>query len=197
MCGIAGIWNDSNRPVDERELISLTNRMSHRGPDAIGTYLAEEIGFGHRRLSIIDLELSRQPMVDRFGNVMVYNGELYNYQALRNELQQAGHVFRTQGDTEVVLAAYVQWGPDCLKRLRGMFAIAIWNAKRRELFFARDRFGIKPLCIAQIKDGLAFASEVQAFRGLKGRFQGNCPCERWIAISITATFLHHSRSMKT
>lgn len=178
MCGIAGIWNAKDRPVDRDVLRSLTDRMSHRGPDASGLWLDRGIGFGHRRLSIIDLELSRQPMQDEAGKYwIVYNGELYNFRELRSELQALGWRFRTRGDTEVVLTAYQAWGADCLIRFRGMFAVAIWNRDRQELFLARDRFGIKPLCLCRHAEGLAFASEIEAFHALGERFCGELDLE--------------------
>ena len=171
MCGIAGIWNRERRPVEEEVLRAVTNRMTHRGPDASGQYLDGDLGLGHRRLSIIDIEASHQPMHNDHGLSIVYNGELYNFRQLRLELESLGYRFRTSGDTEVILAAYSAWGVECLGRFRGMFAIAIWDSGKRELFFARDRFGIKPLCICRHQEGIAFASEVEAFGALGNRFQ--------------------------
>ena len=171
MCGIAGIWNHSRRPVEKAILQAVTNRMTHRGPDASGFYDDGDLGLGHRRLSIIDIEHSQQPMHNGAGLSIVYNGELYNFRELRTELEQKGFHFRTSGDTEVILAAYVAWGTSCLSRFRGMFAIAIWDSNKRELFLARDRFGIKPLCLCQFDGGIAFASEIEAFSGLGDRFR--------------------------
>ena len=171
MCGIAAIWNGERRPVDAEVLRALTNRMSHRGPDACGFHLDGDLGLGHRRLSIIDIDASHQPMHDDRGLSIVYNGELYNFRQLRDELEKLGYSFRTSGDTEVILAAYSAWGVDCLQRFRGMFAIAIWDSNKREMFLARDRFGIKPLCLYQHREGLAIASEIEAFGGLGDRFR--------------------------
>ena len=172
MCGIAGIWNTGGRPVEEHVLCALTDRMSHRGPDASGIHTDGDVGLGHRRLSIIDLEHSHQPMQDESGRYwIVYNGELYNFRELREELIGLKFQFRTSGDTEVILAAYKAWGVACLKRFRGMFAVAIWDNQSRELFLARDRFGIKPLCICRHDQGLAFASEIEAFGAFGPRFK--------------------------
>jgi asparagine synthase (glutamine-hydrolysing) len=170
MCGIAGVWNSDRRPVDADVLHSLTNRMTHRGPDASGLHLDGDLGLGHRRLSIIDLEHSQQPMHNEAGLSIVYNGELYNFRELRSELETKGFRFKTTGDTEVILAAYTAWGPECLRRFRGMFAFAIWDHRKRELFLARDRFGIKPLCLCRFRGGIAFASEIEAFAGLGDSF---------------------------
>jgi asparagine synthase (glutamine-hydrolysing) len=170
MCGIAGIWNRDRQPVDPTTLRRLTDSMTHRGPDASGYFEDSDLGLGHRRLSIIDLAQSHQPMHSEAGYSIVYNGELYNFQALRHQLELLGFQFRTSGDTEVILAAYAAWGVDCLLRFRGMFAFAIWDRNKRELFLARDRFGIKPLCLCRCRDGIAFASELEAFSALGPRF---------------------------
>lgn len=137
--------------------------MIHRGPDGAGVWTAPGVGLGHRRLSIIDLAGSPQPMHTADGRaVIVFNGEIYNFRELRKELADAGAVFRTDGDTEVILAAWQRWGPDCLKHLNGMFAFAIYDVAERTLFLARDRLGIKPLYMATLSDGsLAFASELK------------------------------------
>ena len=171
MCGIAGLWNHDRRPVEKEMLQAVTNRMTHRGPDASGFYADGDLGLGHRRLSIIDIEHSQQPMHNGAGLTIVYNGELYNFRELRAELEQKGFQFCTSGDTEVILAAYAAWGTDCLQRFRGMFAFAIWDCNKRELFLARDRFGIKPLCLCQCDGGIAFASEIEAFSGLETKFR--------------------------
>jgi len=166
MCGIAGIWNRERRPVDSGQLRALTDQMIHRGPDASGYFEDGDLGLGHRRLSIIDVAHSHQPMHNEAGYSIVYNGELYNFRELRGQLEDKGFRFQTSGDTEVILAAYAAWGTECLLQLRGMFAFAIWDRNRRELFLARDRFGIKPLCLCRYDQGLAFASEIEAFSGL-------------------------------
>lgn len=164
MCGIAGIFHCSTpKPVDPARIERMCDAMIHRGPDGSGVWTAPGVGLGHRRLSIIDLAGSPQPMHSANGRaVIVFNGEIYNYQTLRHDLELDGAEFRTDGDTEVILAAYQRWGVDCLSRLNGMFAFALYDLDRRELLLARDRFGVKPLFMAQMSDGsLAFASELK------------------------------------
>ena len=137
--------------------------MVHRGPDGAGLWTAPGVGLGHRRLSIIDLAGSPQPMHSADGRaVIVFNGEIYNYRELRRELAAEGATFRTDGDTEVILAAWQRWGVDCLDRLHGMFAFALYYLGKRTLFLARDRLGVKPLFMARLSDGsMAFASELK------------------------------------
>ena len=164
MCGIAGIFHlETAKPVDPARLTAMTDAMIHRGPDGSGVWTAPGVGFGHRRLSIIDLEGSPQPMptADEAFTI-VFNGEIYNYADLRAELQARGHVFRTAGDTEVILNGYREWGAGILPRLNGMFAFAIHDARNQTLFMARDRLGVKPLFHARLPDGsLIFASELK------------------------------------
>lgn len=136
--------------------------MRHRGPDGHGIHLDRNVGLGHLRLSIIDLCTGAQPMANEDETIwIVFNGEIYNFQELRDQLVAKGHVFRSRSDTEVIIHAYEEFGPDCLNRLRGMFAFAIWDSKRQRLFIARDRVGIKPLYYCQDKDALWFASELK------------------------------------
>jgi asparagine synthase (glutamine-hydrolysing) len=166
MCGFCGVAlpPGSNRPLD-RHLIERMNRtIAHRGPDGDGIYLQPGIGLGHRRLSIVDPKLGAQPMSVRNGEVqMVYNGEVYNHPTLMPELQADGVQYRTHCDTETILHLYEREGKDMPKRLRGMFAFAIWDARSRELLLARDRFGVKPLYYVHTADGaLYFASEIKA-----------------------------------
>ena len=164
MCGIAGIFHCGTiKPVDPARVERMSNALAHRGPDGSGVWTAPGVGLGHRRLSIIDIAGSPQPMHSADGRaVLVYNGEIYNYRELRRELSGLGAQFRTEGDSEVILAAYQQWGVDCLRRFNGMFAFAIYDGERRELFLARDRLGVKPLYMASLSDGsLAFASELK------------------------------------
>lgn len=165
MCGITGVLNLDGEPVSQRTLRNMTDMIVHRGPDGEGYFIDGALGFGHRRLSIIDLSpAGAQPMETPDGDLVItYNGEVYNFQELRTELQAKGHQFHSKTDTEVVLHAYQEWGPSCLERLNGMFAFAIWNKRTRELFLARDRYGIKPLYYVQIGDTLLFASEIKAF----------------------------------
>ncbi|MEP1421612.1 MAG: XrtA/PEP-CTERM system amidotransferase [Erythrobacter sp.] len=164
MCGIAGIFHsETPKPVDPIRVERMCEAMVHRGPDGSGVWTELGVGLGHRRLSIIDLEGSPQPMHSTDGRaVIVFNGEIYNYRKLRAELEREGATFRTQGDTEVILAAWRRWGPDCLSRLDGMFAFALYDLDKRQLFLARDRFGVKPLFLSQLSDGsLIFASELK------------------------------------
>ncbi|HKV99728.1 MAG TPA: asparagine synthase (glutamine-hydrolyzing) [Vicinamibacterales bacterium] len=184
MCGIIGVLAQS-APIDVPRLVRARDTLIHRGPDAAGLWIREaedssHVAFGHRRLSILDLsERSAQPLVlDEAGNVepsppsgrirgrlvLAFNGEIYNYVELRDELRGCGHVIRSTGDVEVLLRAYAQWGPACVERLNGMFAFSVWDESRRELFCARDRFGEKPFHYALSPDQstFAFASEVKA-----------------------------------
>ena len=164
MCGIAGIFHLSTpKPVDPARIERMCAAMAHRGPDGQGVWTAPGVGLGHLRLSIIDLAGSPQPMASSDGRAMlVFNGEIYNYRELREELRGHGATFQTDGDSEVILAAWQRWGPDCLPRLHGMFAFAIYDLSDRTLFLARDRLGVKPLFYAPLSDGsLAFASELK------------------------------------
>lgn len=165
MCGIAGIFHLATpKPVDPARIERMCDAIAHRGPDGAGVWTAPGVGLGHRRLSIIDLAGSPQPMASTDGRAMlVFNGEIYNYRELRAELAAEGATFHTDGDSEVILAAWQRWGEDCLTRLNGMFAFAIYDMPNRSLFLARDRFGVKPLFYAQLSDGsLAFGSELKA-----------------------------------
>jgi len=165
MCGIAGIYHlETPKPVDRARVEAMCDAIAHRGPDGQGVWTAPGVALGHRRLSIIDLAGSPQPMASLDGRAMlVFNGEIYNYRELRHELKAAGEHFRTDGDSEVILAAWRRWGPDCVTRLFGMFAFAIYDLDARTLFLARDRLGVKPLYYAQLSDGsLAFGSELKA-----------------------------------
>jgi asparagine synthase (glutamine-hydrolysing) len=165
MCGIAGIFHvDVPKPVDPDRVAAMADTLAHRGPDGSGVWTAPGVGLGHRRLSIIDVEGSPQPMLspDRRA-VISFNGEIYNYREVRTELEGKGHRFRTAGDTEVILAAWRQWGPASLDRLNGMFAFAIYDAASDSLFLARDRLGVKPLFLCELGDGmLLFGSELKA-----------------------------------
>lgn len=166
MCGIAGRVNfRSGAPVDAALIQRMCDLLAHRGPDGEGAHVDGPVGLGHRRLAIIDLSPSaRQPMASEDRQLWItYNGEVYNFQALRADLAGRGHRFRSQSDTEVILTAYREFGVGCLERLRGMFAFAIWDARAQTLFLARDRLGKKPLYYLLDGDGIAFASEAKAF----------------------------------
>jgi asparagine synthase (glutamine-hydrolysing) len=165
MCGITGIVDlETKRPFERAAIERMNATLSHRGPDGDGFHLEPGVAFGHRRLSIIDLEGGRQPLYNEDGSVVVtYNGEIYNFQEIEVELRRAGHCFRTRCDTEVIVHAWEEWGVDCVDRFNGMFAFAIWDRNRQSLFLARDRIGIKPLYYALRPDGtLVFASELKA-----------------------------------
>jgi asparagine synthase (glutamine-hydrolysing) len=164
MCGIAGLLNLDNSPVSQTLLHAMTDTIAHRGPDGEGHWIEGEVGLGHRRLAIIDLSpLAHQPMVSvEHRYVLTYNGEIYNFRELRGELEALGHWFRSQSDTEVLLAALQQWGTDALARLNGMFAFALWDRKERTLLLARDRYGVKPLYVARQGNRFSFASEQKA-----------------------------------
>jgi asparagine synthase (glutamine-hydrolysing) len=163
MCGIAGWYRRSGRPVSEQAITAQCDRIVHRGPDDSGVLADRDFGFGMRRLSIIDLEGGHQPIFspDR-RYAIVFNGEIYNHPELRAELEQAGYAFSTHSDTETLLASYLHWGDDAWLRLEGMYGVAIWDMAERSLTLARDPLGIKPLYITEQNGGIAFASELRA-----------------------------------
>ena len=165
MCGICGF---TGQLVDREEYLrQMTEKITHRGPDADGYYLDDTLAMGFRRLSIIDLEAAQQPLYNEDKTLaLMFNGEIYNYQALRQELQALGHTFSTNGDGETLLHGYEEWGADLLPRLRGMFGFAIWNIPEKRLFIARDYFGIKPMHYTRLADGrLVFSSEIKSILG--------------------------------
>jgi asparagine synthase (glutamine-hydrolysing) len=165
MCGISGIVDlREKRNINQSLIRAMNDSLSHRGPDGDGFHFEPGLGFGHRRLSIIDLEGGKQPLYNEDETVVVtYNGEIYNFQELAAELQALGHTFRTHCDTEVIVHAWEQWGTKCLGRFNGMFAFALWDRNQETLFLVRDRIGIKPLYYAMQPDGqLVFASELKA-----------------------------------
>src|SRR3989440_1506443 len=164
MCGICGVYNVENREPVSWELIERMNRLiSHRGPDDSGIYLDHAIGLGSTRLSIIDLSGGHQPLSNESGDIwIVFNGEVWNYKTLRQELIEKGHHFRTNSDTETVIHAYEEYGLDCIARLHGMFGLAIWDSLRRRLLLARDRVGKKPLYYTRVDGNLVFASEIKS-----------------------------------
>src|SRR5690242_117081 len=165
MCGIAGIFS-FGPPVELTRLQAMSRMLIHRGPDDHGEWISSEgtVGLASRRLAILDLTpAGHQPMLSADGSLaLAYNGELYNYLELRQELAGRGHQFRTQTDTEVILEAYAEWGDGCVERFNGMFAFAIWDQRRRRLFAARDRFGEKPFYYHRSPARLVFASEIKA-----------------------------------
>jgi asparagine synthase (glutamine-hydrolysing) len=173
MCGIVGIFDTrGGREIDRSVLFRMNESQRHRGPVEGGLHLEPGLGLGHRRLSIIDLATGQQPLFNADGSVVVvFNGEIYNYQELILELQALGHVFRTRSDTEVIVHAWASWGEDCVKRFRGMFAFGLWDRNQQTLFLARDRLAVKPMYYAHLDDGtFLFGSELKsllAHGGLK------------------------------
>jgi asparagine synthase (glutamine-hydrolysing) len=166
MCGICGQFNFGNlAPVRRTNIEAMTKSIAHRGPDDEGYYIAGPLGFGFRRLSIIDLACGHQPMSDREESIwVIFNGEIYNFPELKRELQSHGHVFRTNSDTEVIIHGYKQWGDEVLNRLNGMFGLALWDVRQSRLLLARDPFGIKLLYYRIDGDTLTFGSEMRAVR---------------------------------
>jgi asparagine synthase (glutamine-hydrolysing) len=175
MCGICGIfYTDRARRVERGPLAVMNDRIVHRGPDDEGFFLDGNVGLAMRRLSIIDVKTGHQPIANEDENLwIVYNGELYNHEELRKDLESRGHRYRTKSDTETIIHLYEEYGPDCVKYLRGMFAFAIWDRRRRHLFIARDRLGIKPLYYHFDGQTLLFGSEIKtilAFPGVRAEF---------------------------
>ena len=167
MCGIAGFvsYHQHDRNEAMLRVRKMTNSLAHRGPDEEGYYVDDMVALGHRRLSIIDLKHGQQPMSGLGGRVrIVFNGEIYNFFELKAELISKGHAFHTKSDTEVILQAYVEWGENCVEKLNGMFAFAIWDERNSGLFMARDRVGKKPLYYTRQGNKFAFASELKAIK---------------------------------
>lgn len=166
MCGIAG-WIDWEQDLtkEERTITTMANALAHRGPDAQGVWLSQRAALAHRRLIVIDPESGQQPMVFQSGRrtfVITFNGEIYNFQELRQELETKGHLFVSRSDTEVLLHAYVEWGIDCVRHLNGLFAFGIWDEEEQRLFLARDHLGVKPLFYTQKGPSFLFGSEIKA-----------------------------------
>src|SRR5438034_1770569 len=182
MCGIAGIYSATGvaRHDLSRQIQEMCSHLVHRGPDDSGYYVRDRIALGHRRLSIIDLETGRQPIFNEDQTkCVIFNGEIYNYKELRTTLVANGHTFATNTDTEVIVHAYEEWGEQCVTKLNGMFAFAIWDATAEMLFLARDRFGEKPLFYACLDGRLVFASELKALRAV---YHGTAPLN-WEALA--------------
>ncbi|MGD0711518.1 MAG: asparagine synthase (glutamine-hydrolyzing) [Bacteroidales bacterium] len=164
MCGITGIFHfDKERVVDNTLLKKMTDIIKHRGPDGEGFFIKNNIGLGHRRLSIIDLQTGDQPMFNNDKSIaLVLNGEIYNYIELKEELKKKGHVFKTTSDTEVVIESYKEWGIDCQKKFNGMWAFALWDENKQQLLLSRDRIGEKPLNYSVFNNTLVFSSEIKS-----------------------------------
>jgi asparagine synthase (glutamine-hydrolysing) len=172
MCGLAGIfnWKDDAPRIDQAELKAMTDSLWHRGPDEGSTHIDNDIGFGHRRLSIIDVATGQQPVFNEDKNIsVVFNGEIYNFETVREELISAGHVFRSKSDTEIIVHGYEQWGVDCLSKFRGMFAFVLHDRRHRRIVIARDRLGVKPLFYS-VRNGrqILFGSELKAIVASNG-----------------------------
>lgn len=163
MCGICGVYRRNGWQVAQELVETMTESMRHRGPDGSGVYVSGNIGLGHRRLSIIDLDGGAQPITNESQTLyLVFNGEIYNYIELRKELIGNGHIFKTKSDTEVIVHGYEEWGEDCVNRFNGIFAFAIWDSIAKKIFMARDHLGVKPLYYASVEDKFLFASEIKA-----------------------------------
>src|SRR4051794_26718214 len=163
MCGLAGVYGRVGKAADRSLLLAMAGELRHRGPDGTGLYADRRFGMVNTRLAIVDVAGGDQPLSDETGRYWVMqNGEIYNHVELRDNLHELGHVFRTQSDTEVIAHAYEEWGIGCLDRFNGDFAIAIWDRHEGELILARDRFGVRPLFLAEFGGDLCFASEVKA-----------------------------------
>jgi asparagine synthase (glutamine-hydrolysing) len=191
MCGITGVFDTrGHRQVERSVLQSMNDSQAHRGPDGEGLHVEPGVGLGHRRLSIIDLATGQQPLYNEDGSVVVvFNGEIYNYQELIPELQALGHVFHTRSDTEVIVHAWESWGERCVDRFRGMFAFALYDRNRETLFLARDRLGVKPLFYTVLPDGwLLFGSELKSLLAHPrlGRDIDPCAVEEYFALGYVA-----------
>jgi asparagine synthase (glutamine-hydrolysing) len=191
MCGITGLFDTrGRRDVDRALLQRMNDSQAHRGPDGEGVHVEPGVGLGHRRLAIIDVATGQQPLYNEDGSVVVvYNGEIYNYQELIPELQALGHVFHTRSDTEVIVHAWEAWGEQCVERFRGMFAFALYDRNRETFFMARDRLGVKPLFYALLPDGwLLFGSELKSLLQcpVLGREIDPCAVEEYFALGYVA-----------
>jgi asparagine synthase (glutamine-hydrolysing) len=191
MCGITGIFDSrGRREIDRNTLVRMNESQHHRGPDEVGLHVEPGLGFGHRRLSIIDLSTGQQPLYNADGSVCItYNGEIYNYRELIAELTDLGYPFRTRSDTEAIVHAWEAWGEDCVRHLRGMFAFALWDRNCETLFLARDRLGVKPLHYAPLADGtVLFGSELKSLvtHGGMPRDLDGCAVEEYFALGYVA-----------
>ena len=189
MCGIAGIVDKIDKKVNYDDLRRMTDLISHRGPDGEGHYINHNVGLGHRRLAIIDLtNAGNQPMRDK-DNIIVFNGEIYNYVEIRKELESKGYGFKTKTDTEVILKAYECWGKDCVKRFNGMWAFAIFDKSKDEIFISRVRFGIKPFYYAKIESRFLFGSEIKQILEFKTYRKVN---RKALYDFLFLSYLHHT-----
>lgn len=168
MCGIVGFIDRSNTTQKEQIVKNMMDTIVHRGPNSAGQFIDEGAALGFRRLSIIDLEGGTQPIKNEDETkIITFNGEIYNYQSIREDLIAKGHIFTTHADTEVLLHGYEEYGVDLLQKIRGMFAFVIWDTKKQELFGARDHFGIKPLYYALMNGTFMYGSEIKSFYNIQ------------------------------
>src|SRR5215472_6180470 len=167
MCGFVGILQKKPKAIDAHVLANMLSTIHHRGPDDEGYLIEDSVGFGHKRLSIIDTQCGHQPMHAAHASI-VFNGEIYNYIELRDELVKLGHCFRTKSDTEVILRMYLQYGEECVARLNGMFSFLILDRYQRRVLAVRDHLGVKPLYFHARPDTLLFASEIKALQQFPG-----------------------------
>ena len=189
MCGIAGVLEfGKDVHVDSATVRRMCDVMAHRGPDDDGFFTQGEIGLGMRRLSIVDLATGHQPISNEDGSIwIVFNGEIYNHRSLRDDLISRGHRYRSQSDTETIVHLYEEYGKDCVQHLRGMFAFAIWDGKRKSLFIARDRLGIKPLYYRLTPQNFIFGSEIKVLLAYPGTLP-NSIARLFPSSSPSATF---------
>ncbi|MBK9192774.1 MAG: hypothetical protein IPM77_15470 [Crocinitomicaceae bacterium] len=190
MCGVSGIINKDKSPVQPDLIRSMNDLIIHRGPDGEGFYFGQNFAFGHRRLAIIDLsENGHQPMF--YGNdlIITFNGEIYNYIELREELKLLGQEFMTESDTEVILAAYNQWGNSCVSRFNGMWAFAIYDRKNETIFCSRDRFGVKPFYYFQNDKTFVFGSEIKQILPFLSEISAN---NQMVLDYLIAGFMDHT-----
>ena len=192
MCGICGIFfSDRDWHVKADVLAAMNRRIAHRGPDDEGFFVEENVGLAMRRLSIIDVKTGHQPLANENQDVwIVYNGEIYNHAELRAGLEAKGHRYRTRSDTETIVHLYEEYGRDCVKHLRGMFAFVIWDRRKRALFAARDRLGIKPFYYRWDGKAFLFGSEIKAILAYPGCAGG---IQSWHTGGISGLRLHHGR----
>ncbi|PWK19020.1 asparagine synthase (glutamine-hydrolyzing) [Xanthomarina spongicola] len=195
MCGIAGFYGNINKEQSLPTLQRMLTRIKHRGPDQSGVYVSSKVGIGSVRLSVIDLSSGTMPISNQDDSLwIVFNGEIFNYIELKEDLIQKKHVFKTHSDTEVILHLFEEYGPECLKKLNGQFAIAIWDKNKEELFLARDRVGIRPLFYTNVNDTFVFASEIKSFLEypeINLQFSGKALSEYvtfWTALSPNTVF---------
>jgi asparagine synthase (glutamine-hydrolysing) len=198
MCGIAGQYGFNGREPDGQLLSLMSERLSHRGPDGEGIHLSRCTGLVHRRLAIIDLsDNARQPMTNEDGTLwLVFNGEIYNYIELHQDLTEKGHRFHSNSDTEVILHAYEEWGTDCLTHFNGMWAFALLDEKSETLFCARDRFGIKPFYYTLVDDTFLFASEIKALLAHPGVGKSPDPTTLGTYLAWECLTIHNERCSK-